>query len=517
VDNPFRLKGMNEAVTRLRQALRTGESIAVYGDYDVDGVAATALLVPTLRAMGGQVIPYIPNRMEEGYGLNEPALTELARQGVKLVITVDCGVRSIDEALHARRLGLDLIITDHHAVGESLPEATAVIDPKRPEDDYPFKHLSGVGLAFKLAQATLRVERQSPVTDCATLPDETELLDLVALGTIADLAPLVGENRALVSSGLQQLNEAGRPGVAAMLREAGIRKGEVSAGSVGFVLGPRLNASGRLDDAKASYRLLTTSDEEEADALAQQLGIQNRERRRLTEEMVQLARRKVSTLESECIYILADASFMSGIAGLVASRIVEEYYRPTLVIALEENKSKGSARSIRGFHITQALDECTFLLERHGGHSAAAGFTIRNENIDAFRQQMQAIAARELRDDDFVSPLRIDAELHLHQANGQALSQLELLQPFGMGNPRPTFASYGVQVRDCRSMGADGAHLKLKLSDGVAVWDAVAFRQTAQPPDVPHRIDVAYSLQSHTWNGQEQLQLVVEDWCSAQG
>jgi single-stranded-DNA-specific exonuclease len=220
---------------------------------------------------------------------------------------------------------------------------------------------------------------------------------------------------------------------------------------------------------------------------------------------------------NERVYILADASYGAGIAGLVASRIVEEYYRPTLVIALEDERSKGSARSVQGFHITKALDECQALLERHGGHSAAAGFTIRNTNIDAFRQKMQAIAASQLTDNDLVSPLRIDAALPLNQANGGTLSQLEVLQPFGIGNPRPTFASYGVQVRDCRSIGQEGAHLKFKLSDGAAVWDAVAFRQSARPDQVPRRIDLAYSLQSRVWNDREQLELVVEDWCSTQG
>jgi len=515
VDNPFLLKGMNEAVTRLRQALRAGEAIAVYGDFDADGVTATALLVPTLRALGAQVIPYIPQRME-GYGLHESALKELADQGIKVVVTVDCGVRATEQVACANKLGLDMIITDHHAIGGELPAAVAVIDHRRQDDRYPFKHLAGVGLAFKLAQALLRAERQVPVGRAETLPGEQDLLDLVALGTVADLAPLIGENRALVSRGLEQLNQARRPGIAAMLEEARIEPGQVSAGTVGYVLGPRLNAAGRLDNAMASYNLLTTSSAEEAERLAQQLGEQNRERRRLTLEMVERAREQVHALEDELIYVLADSAYMAGIAGLVASRIVEEFCRPTLVIALGEKESKGSARSTKGFHITRALDECDVLLERHGGHSAAAGFTIRNENIDAFREELKKIARRELTEDDLVQLIKIDMALPLTRADGETLAQVEMLQPLGMGNRRPTFVSYDVQVRACYPVGSAGTSLKFKLSDGVAVWDAIAFRQRMPADQVPERIDVVYTLQSRIWNNKERLQLVVKDWRPAE-
>jgi len=510
--NPFRLKGMNEAVTRIRRAIRTGEAIAVYGDYDVDGVAATALLVPTLRALGAaQVVPYIPNRMEEGYGLNYAALAELAGQGIKVVITVDCGVRSVDEVAYANKLGLDLIITDHHAVGGELPAAVAVIDARREDDRYPYKHLAGVGLAFKLAQALLRAQCQLPVSDVTSLPQEEDWLDLVALGTVADLAPLTGENRALVSQGLEKLNEARRPGIAAMLKEAGLERGQVDAGKIGFVLGPRLNAAGRLDDAMASYKLLTTSSAEEAAALAQQLSAQNRERQQLMKEMVERAREEVRGFGDELIYVLASPAYMAGIAGLVASRITEEFYRPTLVVALEEEQSKGSARSIAAFHITKALDECRDLLIQHGGHAAAAGFTIRNDNIDALRDKLRGIANRELTVDDLVPRLRVDMALPLTEASWENLAVLERLQPFGVGNPRPTFVSRNVQVRDCRSIGSEGTSLKLKLSDGVAVWDAVAFRQRIQPEEVPIRIDVVYTLQSDVWNNKKRMQLLVKD------
>jgi len=511
-DNPFSLQGISEAVARLRQAIRAREAVAVYGDYDADGVAATALLVPTLRALGAEASPYIPKRLEEGYGLNEPALAELARQGFRVVVTVDCGVRSVEEAAFARSLGLDLIITDHHAIGSELPAAVAVIDPRRDGDRYPFKQLAGVGLAFKLAQALLRAERQVPVSRDCCLPEEQDLLDLVALGTVADLAPLLGENRALVSRGLEQLNQARRPGIAAMLQEAGLKPGQINATTVGFVLGPRLNAAGRLDDAIASYNLLTTSSVLEANMLAQQLGEQNRQRRQLMNDLVQRARSEIQTQQDQLVYVLADPAYAAGIAGLVASRITEEFYRPSLVIAREEGESRGSARSIEGFHITQALDECHDLLVRHGGHAAAAGFTIRSENIDPLRLELQRIAARELSTDQLVPTISIDLELPLAKATGDQVALLEMLQPFGIGNPRPVFAAYNVQVRDCRSVGSEGTSLKFKLSDGIAVWDAIAFRQGIPSEQVPRRVDIAYALQRRIWNDEERLELIVQDW-----
>jgi single-stranded-DNA-specific exonuclease len=522
LDNPFQLKGMNEAVTRLRQAIRNGEAIAIYGDYDVDGVAATALLVPTLRALGGQVTPYIPNRMEEGYGLNQGAVKTLAQQGIKLVVTVDCGVRSTQEAALARSLGMDLIITDHHALGDELPAAIAVIDPRREDDRYPFKQLAGVGLAFKLAQALLRAEKHVPAArerasaEDQGLPEEEDLLDLVALGTIADLAPLIGENRALVCPGLERLRQAQRPGVAAMLAEAEVRPEGISAGTVGFVLGPRLNAAGRLDNAMASYELLTTSSAEEAALLAQKLAAQNRERQQLMQQMVEQARQEVLARGDEPVYVLASPAYMVGIAGLVASRITEEFYRPTIVIALEEEESKGSARSISAFHITQALDACKGLLVKHGGHSAAAGLTIKNENIGALRDALSSIAKEQLADEDWMPALKIDWTLPLTRANGETLALLDGLQPFGMGNPTPTFVSHNVQMREARPVGRERPGVKLKLSDGKAIWDAIAFGEVANERLAP-RVDVVYTLQSRTWNGQARLELVVKDIRPAEG
>lgn len=508
--NPFRLKGMSEAVTRLRQAIRASEPIAVYGDYDVDGVSATALLVPLLSSLGARATPYIPSRMEEGYGLNVGALQQLAEQGIRLVVTVDCGARSLAEADAARGLGMDLIITDHHMPGDRLPQAVAVIDPRREDDPYPFKHLAGVGLAFKLAQALLRTERQVPVHTGNELPKEDDWLDLVALGTIADLAPLIGENRTLVCRGLEQLRLARRPGIAAMLAEAALLPQNVDAYAVGFVLGPRLNAAGRLESAFASYELLTTSSPEKARALADQLGAQNRERQKLMLQGVEKARQEVIALGDQRVYVLADESYLVGLAGLVASRITEEFHRPSVVIALEPGMSRGSARSISAFHITRALDECRELMERHGGHAAAAGLTIRNENIPVLRSELLRIAERDLTEQDLIPSLKIDWVQPLTDVNGNTWRQVELLRPFGVGNPAPVFASPDVEVRDVRTIGTDRPGLKLKLSDGRAIWDAVAFQGVTCEQLAP-RVDVAYTLQSRTWNGQTRLEMMVKD------
>jgi single-stranded-DNA-specific exonuclease len=524
LDNPFLLLGMNEAVTRVRQAIRKGEAIAIYGDYDVDGVAATALLVPTLRAMGAEVIPYIPNRMEEGYGLNQGAVKALAQQGIKLVITVDCGVRSTEEAALAHSLGMDLIITDHHALADQLPAAVAVIDPRREDDRYPFKHFAGAGLAFKLAQALLRAEKRVPVVRPALkesfgdqgLPQEDDLLDLVALGTVADLAPLVGENRALVCRGLERLRQAQRPGIAAMLAEAQVRPERVDAGTVGYVLGPRLNAAGRLDNAMASYNLLTASSAEEATGLAQHLGTQNHERQQRMMQMVAQARQEVQALGEQPVYVLASEAYTVGIAGLVASRITDEFYRPTIVIALEGGQSKGSARSISAFHITNALDEYGGLMVKHGGHAAAAGLTIKNENIGALRDALNALARQQLTDEDWLPALKIDWKLPLTQANGETLAVIQGLQPFGVGNPTPTFVSHNVHVRDAHPVGSERPAMKLKLSDGRAIWDAIHFGVVASERLAP-RIDIVYTLQNNVWNGKERLELVVKDLRPAEG
>ena len=387
VDNPFRLRGMNEAVERIRHAIRAWEPIAVYGDFDADGVTSTALMVQTLSALGADVRPYIPHRVDEGYGLNNGALAELKRDGVKLVITVDCGIRSVDEVAFANRLGLDMIITDHHSVGPKLPPALAVINPKRSDCDYPFRDLAGVGLAFKLAQGLLRSNLQVSIRRDLTVElDESDLLDLVALGTVADLAPLLGENRSLVTRGLDRLNQPQRPGLQALMKQAGLAPGQVTASTIGFVLGPRLNAAGRMEDARLAYELLQTEDVVKAAQLAGELDRLNARRKEITAQSLEAAQAQIEANGSDgYLHLVAGEEFLAGIVGLVAGRLAEQYYRPALVVELGDLQSRGSARSIAEFDITMALDRCADagLLVKHGGHAAAAGFTVENSKIDA--------------------------------------------------------------------------------------------------------------------------------------
>ncbi|RPI51866.1 MAG: single-stranded-DNA-specific exonuclease RecJ, partial [Chloroflexi bacterium] len=405
-DDPAQLKGLPEAVGRIRQAIDAGEKVAVYGDFDADGVTATALLTETLAALGADVMPYIPDRVDEGYGLNIQALRTLYKQRVRLVVTVDCGIRSLEEVQAASR-GLDLVVTDHHRPGEELPAALAVVNPKQPGCAYPFKELSGVGLAYKLAQGLLRA---SPPVEL----QEEALLDLVALGTVADLVPLVGENRALVQRGLERINHAARPGIEALMADAGVRRGAVDSAAIGFLLGPRLNAAGRIDDAMVAYRLLRSRDLLETQELGRTLGELNRHRKQYTEETFVAAQAQVLARDPDAFLFLADdPSFPPGIVGLAASRLAEVYYRPSIVVTRGDDESRGSCRSIPEFDITEALDCCRDLLIRHGGHAMAAGFTVATANLDTLRARLVEIAASKLEDAELQPALEIDAELPL--------------------------------------------------------------------------------------------------------
>lgn len=519
-DDPFRMRGIPQAVDRIRAALRAAEPIVVYGDFDADGVTATALLVQALEALGAVVRPYIPHRVDEGYGLNRDALDRLQAEGARLVITVDCGIRSADEVAHGNSLGLDMIVTDHHSIQRDdaghdiLPPALAVINPKQQGDPYPFCDFAGVGLAYKLAQALLLAEQREPIGRRPVALAPRDLLDLVALGTVADLAPLLGENRALVQRGLAELNRPRRPGIQAMLDEAKIAPGKVDATAIGFMLGPRINAAGRLDSARLSYDLLTAGDVLAARPLAVQLGELNRERQDRTQQMVDLAKRQIEAEgRARYLYLLADRDFHPGIVGLVAGRLVEDLYRPALVAEVGAEETHGSARSIPEFNITAALDRCRDLLVRHGGHAAAAGFTVKNENLAALRQRLEEIAAAELADKDLVPSLTVDAEVQLANFDFALVEQLGQLEPCGYANPQPVFASTGLEVVSARGVGAESKHLKLMVRDphSRAVWDAIAFRMGEWRSDLPPRVDLAYAIEVNEFNGRKSLQLNVKD------
>ncbi len=505
--DPFLLPGMEAAVERILQARKEDERIVVYGDFDADGVTATVLLVEALRALGferAQAQPYIPDRVDEGYGLNEDALTKIRTEiGADLVISVDCGIRSLAEVRHANEMGLDMIITDHHSIGRELPEARAVINPKLPDSRYPERMLAGVGIAYKLAQALhLALPPSSGY-------DVTSLLDLVAVGTVADLAPLQGENRLLVRDGLEVLNSFRRPGVAALAAVAGIKAGNITAESIGFALGPRINAAGRLSHAYDAARLLAAASEETAARYASELNRLNQQRRTLTQQLSDAAETMVA--DGAPIIIAGGANYLAGVVGLVASRLAEKYYRPAIVMEQGETESRGSCRSIPEFHITEALDEVADLLERHGGHAQAAGFTIRNEKLPEFGERLTALAEERLRDLELKPSLAIDAELALPDIDWALHGVLAQLEPCGQQNEAPLFMSRNLHVYNHRAVGQDGAHLKLELGDGYRKIHAIAFRQGVWAPQLPRRIDLAYSLSVNEWNGSRNLELMVQD------
>ena len=524
--DPFQLADMERAVDRIARALRDGEMIVIYGDFDADGVTATVLLTEALRGMADDrrlIVPYIPDRVDEGYGLNLEALTALRAKGANLVISVDCGIRSPIEAAHALAIGLDIIITDHHSIGPELPTATAVINPKRDDSAYPERMLAGVGIAYKLAQA-LRLALPDRATG-----DESSLLDLVAIGTVADLAPLVGENRKLVAEGLAVLNEVRRPGIAALMQVSGLQAGQMTAESIGFALGPRINAAGRLAHAYDAAKLLIANNSHSAREQAQLLDELNRKRQSLTRQLSALAEQMV---EGDAPIIIAGSEeFKSGIVGLVASRLAEKVYRPAIVMEYGPEESRGSCRSIPEFHITDALDEVADLLVRHGGHAQAAGFTIRNENMPEFVRRITEIACDRLNGADLRPGLTIDAALPLTDVDWALQGTLEQLEPTGYQNPSPLLLSRGVEVVSHRTVGSDGSHLQMYLADArrngasryagafsrsTQAFPAIAFRQGRWAGGLPPVVDIVYRVNVNRWQGSSNLQLVVEDLRPAQ-
>ena len=503
-NDPFGMKGMEAAVDRLSFAIKNGDPIVVYGDYDADGVTATALLLNSLQAFGGQVQPYIPDRFEEGYGLNIAALQQLKEKGAVVVVSVDCGIRSLAEAAEAKRLGLDLIITDHHSPGPEMPDAFAVINTKQAGDEYSEKQLAGVGTAFKLACAL-----EQRLGSGSGLAANT-LLDLVALGTVADMVPLTGENRWMVREGLGGLRRPTRQGVLSLIGVSGLKPSLVRAGDIGFLLGPRLNAAGRLETAKNALSLLMTNDVFEAGRLAQYLDSQNRERQQLTREMTASAEEIVAGQTDALLITAINEEYNPGVVGLVASRLVERFYRPAIVGQRGPEFTRASCRSIPEFHITRALETCADLFRNFGGHAAAAGFTVPNDKLPEALDRLHAQAQQQLGSLQLRPVLLADAELPLSELKADILNQLELIEPTGYGNPQINLVTRGLQVRDARAVG-DGKHLKLTVTDGRITYDAIAFRQGHWLAAMPKAVDLLYRFEANEFNGRSRLQLNVRD------
>ena len=502
--NPFLLPDIHQAVARIYQALLSGENIAIYGDFDADGITATALLVRGLTALGGKATPYIPHRLTEGYGLKTAALENLYRQGISLVITVDCGITALSQVKKAKRMGLDIIITDHHTPPAVIPPAIAIVDPKLPNSNYTFSELAGVGVALKLLQALFQSIGKEEQVD--------ELIDLVALGTVADMVPLLGENRYLVKQGLKLINTTPRLGVKEMLTQAGLPIGSLDTDTISWVIAPRLNAAGRLEHAMTSYELLMTDSPEEAHTLTMWLEGKNAERQRLTDKVLAKAREQVLAQGISPLLIASDSDYPAGIAGLVAGKLSGEFYRPTIVIKTGELVSSGSCRSIPEFDIILALNQCRHLLSQFGGHPQAAGFTLLTKNLARLRQALLPLAANQLAGVDLRPHLDIDAEVTLPDLTGDTFQTIQQLAPFGQGNPLPTFLSRRVEVIDCRTIGSNGEHLRMKLKQGGSVWEGVSFGMGNYLSEASSPLDIVYNLEIDRWGGEERLRLNILDF-----
>lgn len=502
--DPFELKNMAEAVGRILEAIDNEQKIVIYGDYDADGVTATALLNQILTNLGANVTPYIPNRFDEGYGLNMDALDRLHADGTDLIITVDCGIRSLDEITHAYEIGLEMIVSDHHEPAANLSDHAIVICPKQIDDLYPEKNLAGVGVAFKIAEA---LASQRPLKSCQL----EDVLDLVAVGTVADLVPLTGENRSLVQAGLETLRGGRRQGLFSLMQAAGVDVQNANAGSIGYGIGPRINAAGRLDQANPALELLLSDDLLDTGMLAQQLDDLNQQRKNITQWIQEEAEKQALDDGDNYLLFAAHPDFKEGVVGLAASRLTESYYRPSVVAHRGEESTRASCRSIPEFHITQALDKCEDLLVRHGGHAMAAGFTVLNENLDELIKRLQHIARTALEGQELRPEYKADMEIALHELHPDILQWIAELEPTGQKNPSARFVSRHVRVTRSRQVGKDQSHLKMTVTDGQVFFDAIAFRQGNWYGNMPEYVDLLYSYETNEFNGRVTLQLNVKD------
>jgi single-stranded-DNA-specific exonuclease len=515
LDDPGGLKDLTVAADTVRDAIKAGEAIVVHGDYDADGLTATAVLFDVISRLGGSVTTFIPDRYQDGYGVTAETLEKLRKQGAGLVVTVDCGISCATEISEGRRSGLKVVVTDHHEPPPRIPEAEAVVNPKRPGDDYPNKELTGVGVAFKLAQALLA---GSDLDQRGREAAEKWLLDLVAIGTVADLADLRGENRTLVYFGLTVLRKSPRPGLQALLTAAGIPQENVTAGTLGYTIAPRLNAAGRLGGADDALALLLAKDPAEAKRLADVLEDRNRERRELTETAVTDAREQLGRVADDQAIVIVEGPWKSGIAGLIAGRLSQTYGRPALVLGREGERYIGSARSTAGFHITDALRAHEELLEKFGGHAQAAGLTVAADKLTRFKAALQAFAGKHLGPDDYVAVRDVDLEVRAEEVTEELCRALDRLEPHGRGNPRPCLLLKGVTVERVSTVGADGTHLKktLRLPDGRSV-SAIAFGDGERAAEAAPGtiVDIIGRPMINEWNGRTSLEWRLDDFRGA--
>lgn len=501
--DPSSMLDLDVAVNRLARAVRDGELVMVHGDYDVDGICSTTLLLRTIRALGGRAVPFIPHRLQHGYDLTMAGVEAAMSAGAAVLVTCDCGTNAIAPVAAARAAGIDVIISDHHLPGGPLPECLAVLNPKRPGCAYPDKDLAAVGVAFKIA---LALARASGARDDFVY----RMLDLVALATIADIAPLRGENRVMARYGLRVLADSANPGLRALIRAAGLSGKALTAGRVGFILAPRLNAVGRLGHALRGVELLTTESEHEANTIARELEELNRQRQEIDRGTLRAASRRVDAMDLDATFgvVLAEQGWHPGVVGIVASRLLEELCRPVVLVALDGKEGKGSGRSISAFDLHAGLTECRDLLIRFGGHRVAAGVTIASERVDEFAHRFNEVARARLTPDDLVPEVRVDIDLPLREASGDLELLLRHFEPFGPGNATPVLVSRGIRLAAPPRVVGQG-HLRLRLtSDDGTQLDAIGWGMGALAAelDLATPFDVAYRLERDEWNGESRLQ-----------
>jgi single-stranded-DNA-specific exonuclease len=506
--SPMLFGEMRPAAARLLDAIRKREPIAIYGDYDVDGITSSAALVLFLREAGCEPLLHIPHRVKDGYGLKSDALRDLASRGARLVITADCGAAAHAEVAEASRAGLELIICDHHQNPAVRPPACAVLNPVVPDAGFPFAGLCAAGVVFYLLLGTRMLMRESG----ATGPDLRRYLDLVALGTVADMVPILEENRVLVKYGLREMARGGRAGVRALLG-IGVA-GAPTVDTLGFQLGPRLNASGRLADARRAVELLVSDDDSVVRRIAAELDGQNRERRDIEDVMFDEADQRIRDMADSAArrsFVLASEGWHAGVVGIVASRLVERYYRPMVLLALEGDVARGSARGIPAIHLFEALRKCAALLERFGGHRMAAGLTVRADRLADFAARFEAVVAGGCSDDGFIPEIAIDDRIDLDSIDGATLEDIERLEPYGQGNPRPLFLAEALDVISSRIVGDRHLKLALRKRGGRKTFDAIAFRRAELQPPQGASIDVVFSPEVSRWDGIGSIQLVLRD------
>jgi single-stranded-DNA-specific exonuclease len=522
--DPFLFSDMEKAVERIFKAIKNNEHIIVYGDYDADGVTGSVVLIKTLEFLGAQNVKvFIPHREKDGYGLNENTINDIHSQGCDLIITTDCGISNIKEVKFAKELGIDVIVTDHHHPPENLPDAIALINPKIPNSKYPFDQLAGVGVAFKLVQA-LFLKSTDEISPNSREAFEKWLLDLVAIGTIADCCPIIGENRTLVKYGLVVLNRTQRMGLKRLIEDAGFdfdSKKKLTTYNIGFQIGPRINAAGRIDHATSAFELLISDTLENASKLSANLNNTNKQRQSETENIFKEAKKQALDQKDDYLIATCGKDWQIGIVGLVASRIVQEFNRPALVMGESESVITGSARSIPQFNVIEALESVADLLQRFGGHSQAAGFTLKSkDNLGEFKARLKKLAKEKLQDLDISPVLEIDAEAKLADINWELFENIEKFEPFGGANSEPLFLIKGAEVTMVRGVGQDEKHLRLTIKQNNKFFPIIGFcfgntdngtENWCEKLNVGDVVDVVVNVSVNEWNGSRELQLKLVD------